>query len=69
MSNIGFVLNLLESPSQSPDLNPVEMLWNDLKSVIHPPHPKNMGELRHFWKDEWSNVSPGHILEVPWSKL
>lgn len=29
----------LEWPSQSPDLNPIEMLWHDLKTAIHARHP------------------------------
>ena len=51
-------LCLLEWPSQSPDLNPIEMLWNDLKRVVHTRHPKNISELKQFCKEEWSKIPP-----------
>ena len=32
-------VNVLECPSQSPDLNPIKDLWRDLKIAIDGPHP------------------------------
>ena len=37
---------ILEWPSQSPDLNPIEMLLHDLKRAVHTRHPKNIGKLK-----------------------
>lgn len=45
-------IRLLEWPSQSPDLNPIEMLWHDLKRAVHTRHPKNIAELKQFCKEE-----------------
>uniref|UniRef100_A0A8C6K5C0 Transposase Tc1-like domain-containing protein n=1 Tax=Nothobranchius furzeri TaxID=105023 RepID=A0A8C6K5C0_NOTFU len=46
-------MKTLEWPSQSPDLNPVEMLWHDLKKEVHARKPSNKAELQQFCKDEW----------------
>uniref|UniRef100_A0A8C5M5G4 Tc1-like transposase DDE domain-containing protein n=1 Tax=Leptobrachium leishanense TaxID=445787 RepID=A0A8C5M5G4_9ANUR len=51
-------IRLLEWPSQSPDLNPIEMLWHDLKRAIHTRHPKNIATLKHFCEEEWSKITP-----------
>ena len=39
-------IRLLEWPSQSPDLNVIEMLWHDLKRAVHTRHPNNIAELK-----------------------
>ncbi|KAK3543845.1 hypothetical protein QTP70_030070 [Hemibagrus guttatus] len=51
-------METLEWPSQSPDLNPIEMLWHDLKKVVHARKPSNVAELQQFCKDEWAKISP-----------
>ena len=47
---------LIEWPSQSPDLNPTEHLWWDLKKVVVPSKPKNISELMAFAHDEWAKM-------------
>ncbi|KAK3524910.1 hypothetical protein QTP86_011512 [Hemibagrus guttatus] len=51
-------MKTLEWPSQSPDLNPIEMLWHDLKKVVHARKPSNVAELQQFCKDEWAEIPP-----------
>ena len=51
-------IRLLEWPSQSPDLNPIDMLWHDLKKAVHTRHLKNIAELKQFCKEEWSKIPP-----------
>ncbi|KAF7644058.1 hypothetical protein LDENG_00228710, partial [Lucifuga dentata] len=50
--------NVLEWPSQSPDLNSIEMLWKDLKQAVHDRNPTNIPELKLFCKEEWAKIPP-----------
>ncbi|KAK3509146.1 hypothetical protein QTP70_020257, partial [Hemibagrus guttatus] len=49
-------INALEWPSQSPDLNPIENLWRELKIRVRARKPYNLQELGAFVKEEWGNV-------------
>uniref|UniRef100_A0A8C5MZ74 Transposase Tc1-like domain-containing protein n=1 Tax=Leptobrachium leishanense TaxID=445787 RepID=A0A8C5MZ74_9ANUR len=48
--------NILEWPSQSPDLNPIENLWWDLKKAVAVRKPKNVTELEALAHDEWAKI-------------
>src|SRR4029434_2358826 len=50
-------VNVLEWPSQSPDINPMENLWLDSKRAVHARSPRNLTELEQFCKDEWSKIA------------
>ncbi len=39
-------IKVLEWPSQSPDLNPIEMLWHDLKQSFHAPKSLQCGWIK-----------------------
>ncbi|KAI3372165.1 hypothetical protein L3Q82_007018 [Scortum barcoo] len=49
-------VNVLEWPSQSPDLNPIEHLWRDLKMAVHRRFPSNLMELERCCKEEWAKL-------------
>ena len=49
-------VNVLEWPSQSPDLNPIEHLWRDLKMAVHRRCPSNLMELERSCKKEWEKL-------------
>ena len=52
----GKSVNVLEWPSQSPDLNPIEDLWRDLKMAVHRRSPSNLMELERICKEEWEKL-------------
>ncbi|KAI3352304.1 hypothetical protein L3Q82_005180 [Scortum barcoo] len=49
-------VNVLEWPSQSPDMNPIEHLWRDLKMAVHRRFPSNLMELERCCKEEWAKL-------------
>jgi len=46
-----------EWPSQSPGRNPIENLWQDLKTAVHKRSPSNLTELELFCKEERAKMS------------
>ena len=49
-------VDLIKLPPHSPDLNPIENLWGDLKRRIEQRFPRNIAELRQFLAEEWEST-------------
>ncbi|CAF3774289.1 unnamed protein product [Rotaria sp. Silwood1] len=50
------ILQLLEWPSNSPDVNPVENLWSIVKCNIEKTKPSNIDELELFLAEKFKNI-------------
>lgn len=53
-------INCLDWPSQSPDLNPIEHLWEHIKRQLHS-YPTPPSSLHQIWErlaEEWNKIPP-----------
>ena len=57
---------VLERPSQSPDLNPLEHLRAELKKCVRAMRPTNLTQLHQVCQEEWAKIHPtycGKLVE------
>ena len=53
-------VKVLEWPSQSPDLNPIEHLWAELKKRVRARRPTNLTQLHQLCQVEWAKIHPSY---------
>uniref|UniRef100_A0AAZ3RNR5 Tc1-like transposase DDE domain-containing protein n=1 Tax=Oncorhynchus tshawytscha TaxID=74940 RepID=A0AAZ3RNR5_ONCTS len=51
-------VKVLEWPSQSPDLNPIEKLWAELKKHVRARRPTNWTQSHQLCQKEWAKIHP-----------
>jgi len=58
------VPEVMDWPSNSPDLNPIENLWAIVKRKVELRRPKNLSELELFLKEEWENIPNSTLINL-----
>ena len=57
-------VDVLEWPSQSPDLNPIENLWTELKQRVRKRKPTNLVQLHQICQEEWVKIPPEYCKRL-----
>jgi len=59
-------IKTLNWPAQSPDLNPIESIWHEMKQAIRhrDPAPSNLEQLEKYVKAAWKNVPPEYYKKL-----
>jgi transposase len=57
-------VTLIEWPPWSPDLNPIENLWDVLKARVYARFPQTMEEMEQFIREEWEATDLTFISRV-----
>ncbi|CAK9802846.1 Transposable element Tc1 transposase [Anthophora quadrimaculata] len=57
-------VNVMRWPSQSPDLNPIEHLWNDVDKEIQLKKPSNLNNLYKIIENAWNNISIDRCIRL-----
>lgn len=57
-------VDMLDWPSKSPDLSPIEHVWDELgrRVRMRRPQPQNLLQLATALEEEWNNI-PGHVIQ------
>jgi transposase len=58
-------VKVLEWPSQSPDLNPIENLWAELKMHVRARRPTNLTQFHQLCQEEWAEIHPTYCGKLP----
>ena len=54
-------VTMLYLPANSPDLNPIELIWSHLKPIINNKFPKSLEELEDAAIEGWNSLSDDFI--------
>jgi len=57
-------IKVLDWPSQSPDINLIENMWQKLKIAVHKRSPSNLQELESICQEEWAKIPQSYCEKL-----
>ena len=57
-------IQCLDFPPYSPDLNPIEHIWVDLKKAVEKRNPQSLSDLKQIIKEEWDKLSASRCAKL-----
>ena len=54
----------MDWPSCNPDLNPIENMWDYLKTRVRARKPKNKAELWQYAQEEWDKIPQSYCQKL-----
>ncbi|CAK9796174.1 Transposable element Tc1 transposase [Anthophora quadrimaculata] len=57
-------VDVMKWPAQSPDLNPIEMLWNDVGRAVSAQKPSNLNDLFDIIHKAWNDIDINRCIRL-----
>ena len=58
------ILSIMEWPAQSPDLNPIELLWEQLDRMVRKKCPSSQSNLWEVLQEAWGEISSDYLNKL-----
>ena len=58
------ILNIMVWPPQSPDLNPIELLWEELDRRVRASAPKSQSEMWGCLEENWNSINSEILVKL-----
>ena len=58
------ILSVMKWPAQSPDLNPIELLWEQLDRKVREKCPTSQSDMRNLLQQAWNEITPEYLTKL-----
>ena len=58
------ILSVMKWPAQSPDLNPIELLWEQLDQKVREKFPTSQSDMWNLLQQAWNEITPEYLTKL-----